>query len=144
MGKAMANLAGLNNLANLLLRLLLGGILIRSGYSKFFEAGIPKIIDTFRDVYGIPVAVVTGPFIATLESVGGMLLLLGLFTRYVGVLYTIEFIVAAWVKFTIIPPPAGGYLSGRLDLMILFVAFFLATQGAGKFSLDAKLRHGAM
>ncbi len=144
MGKAMSNLAGLNNLANLLLRLLAGGIFIRAGYAKFFEAGIPKVIDLFGGTYGIPIPQVTAPFIATLELAGGALLVLGLFTRYLGLLYVCEFIVAAWVKFTIIPPPGGGYLSARLDMLIIFTAFLLATQGAGKYSLDAKLRHGAM
>lgn len=144
MGKAMSNLAGLNNLANLLLRLLLGGILIRSGFGKFFEAGLPKVIDMFRGYGIIPVPEAAGPFIAALELGGGVLLVLGLFTRYVGVLYTIEFIVAAWVKYAVIPPPGGGYLIARLDMLIIFVSFFLATQGAGSYSLDAKLRHGAM
>ena len=142
MRNLMSKLAGLNDLANLLLRLMLGAILIRAGAFKFFEAGLSKITDNFRGYGIIPLPEVAAPLIAALELGGGVLLVLGLFTRYIGVLYTLEFIVAAWVKYAIIPPPNGGYLIARLDMLIIVVAFLLATQGAGKFSLDAKFRPG--
>jgi len=122
----------------LLVRLMMAAILIVAGYSKFFLAGLGKVADNFTG-YGIPVPAVTAPFIAILELGGGILLALGLLTRYLGMLYTVEFIVAAYVKVAIIPPPGGGYTGGRLDMMLIVVAILLATHGAGRWSLDAKL-----
>jgi putative oxidoreductase len=139
MNALMERLSRWNGCAMLAVRLLLGSILIRAGYAKFFEAGIGKIVENFRG-YGIPLAEISAPFIATLELVGGVLLVLGFFTRYLGLLYTVEFIVAAWVKYAMVPPPAGGYIGSRLDTLIVVVAFLLATQGAGKLSFDAKYR----
>lgn len=137
MNALMTKLSGWNPVAVLLVRLLLGSILILAGYAKFFTFGLAKVTESFHG-YGIPLPEIAAPFIAVLELGGGVLLVLGLFTRYLGVLYTFEFIVAAWVKYSVIAPPAGGYLGSRLDTLIVVVAFLLATQGAGAISLDAK------
>jgi uncharacterized membrane protein YphA (DoxX/SURF4 family) len=67
---------------------------------------------------------------------GGICLALGLGTRYLGVLFACEFVVAAWVKWV---PLDQGYMGSRLDTMLIVVALLLATQGAGKYSLDAKM-----
>lgn len=139
MNALMERLSRWNDCAMLAVRLLLGSILIRAGFAKFFEFGIGKITENFRG-YGIPLPEISAPFIATLELVGGVLLVLGFFTRYLGLLYTAEFIVAAWVKYAMVPPPAGGYIGSRLDTLIIVVSFLLATQGAGKLSFDAKYR----
>ena len=64
---------------------------------------------------------------------GGIALLLGVFVRYLGLLYTIEFIVAAfWVKL-----PTQGYAAARLDLMLLAGAAALYFLGAGRWSIDS-------
>jgi len=128
-----------SNVGLLLVRLVAAEVLIVAGYYKFFGFGLDKLIDNFSG-YGIPLPMLSGPFIAALELVGGILLALGLFTRYLGILFTIEFIVATYVKYAIVPPPAGGYAGSRIDTMLLVVAILLATNGAGRFSLDVKLR----
>lgn len=138
MHKLIEALKALSSVGQLLARLLMAVVLIVSGYGKFFVIGLDKVIENFTG-WGIPLAMVAGPFVAALELIGGILLALGLFTRYLGVLYTIQFIVAAYVKFAIIQPPAGGYGGARLDMMLVVVAILLATNGAGRLSLDAKL-----
>jgi putative oxidoreductase len=137
MQRFMSALAAQNGIAFLLLRLMTAHILIVAGYRKFFVLGIEGTIKNFEG-YGIPFHQVAGPAIGALELVGGILLAIGLFTRYLGVLFTLEFIVAWWVKYAIIPAPAGGYAGSRLDMLILVVALVFATQGAGALSLDAK------
>jgi putative oxidoreductase len=139
MSKLISFLRSQDSTGLLLVRLVMASILIVAGYSKFFMAGLERVTTMF-DGYGIiPLPAIVAPFIAALELGGGVLLALGLFTRYLGVLYFIEFIVAAWVKYSIVAAPGGGYLGSRLDTMLIVVALVLATHGAGKLSLDAKL-----
>jgi putative oxidoreductase len=81
----------------------------------------------------IAVPQVLGPFVALLELVGGIGILIGFMTRYLGVLITIEFIVATytqWVTF------GKGFAGARLDIMMLAGALVLATHGAGRYSID--------
>jgi putative oxidoreductase len=76
---------------------------------------------------------IAGPFIGTLELVGGILLLLGLFGRWLGLLYAIEFVVATfYVKFA-----GTGWASGRLDLMLLAGGILIFLAGPGKAAIDA-------
>jgi putative oxidoreductase len=112
------------------LRLAMGIILSVAGYMKLI--GIAGTIAYFTKL-GFPLPVVTAWFITLLELVGGIALILGLFVRYFGLLYTIEFIVAAfWVKL-----PTQGYAASRLDLMILAGAAVLYFLGAGRWSIDS-------
>jgi putative oxidoreductase len=79
------------------------------------------------------VPVITAWFITLLELIGGIALILGLFVRYFGLLYTIEFIVAAfWVKL-----PTQGFAAARLDSMILAGAAALYFLDAGRWSIDS-------
>lgn len=112
------------------LRLAMGIIFSVAGYTKL--VGIAGTIEYFAKL-GFPIPVVTAWFITLLELGGGIALILGLFVRYLGLLYTIEFIVAAfWVKL-----PMQGYAAARLDLMLLAGAAALYFLGAGRWSIDS-------
>ena len=112
------------------LRLVMGIIFSVAGYTKL--VGITGTIDYFTKL-GFPVPVITAWFITLLELGGGIALILGLLVRYLGIVYTIEFIVAAfWVKL-----PMQGYAAARLDLMLLAGAAALYFLGAGRWSIDS-------
>ncbi len=116
--------------APVLLRLVMGIILSVAGYAKFL--GIAGTIEYFTK-HGFPVPVITAWFIALLEFGGGIALIIGLFARYLGVLFVIQFIVAVlWVKF-----PTQGYAGARLDLMLIAGAAALYFLGAGRLSVDS-------
>ena len=118
----------------LILRVLGGYILLWTGYQKLFEAGFAGTIEAFGKM-GIVVPQVTGPFIALLEFFGGAAIILGLVTRYLGVLFVIEFIVAFFaVKI------GSGYVNFRIDLALFSFAVLWATHGAGEYSLDRTLK----
>jgi putative oxidoreductase len=93
----------------------------------------------FFEKIGFPVPMVVGLFIMALELFGGVLLILGLLTRYVALLFMVEFIVAAYVKWNLM---AQGFSGARIDLVILAAAILFATNGAGSLSIDAKIGRG--
>ena len=72
-----------------------------------------------------------------LETFGGLLLVLGLFTRPVALVLALEMLVA-YFQFHF---PRGGMPienQGELPLLFMLVWLFLAGNGAGPASLDAR------
>jgi putative oxidoreductase len=134
----IARLAGFADLSLVAVRVMMGIILVWHGYGKVTHG---FAIGFFRDKLGFPVAEVIAPFITFLELLGGIALIVGLFTRYLGVLYVIEFIVAAYVQAFAL---GKGYPGAELELLLLFVAALLATHGGGTISVDHSVRHTDM
>lgn len=112
------------------LRVMMGIILTYQGWLKITELGFAV---GFFDKVGIPFAMVTGPFISMLEFIGGLALVVGLFVRYLGTLFVIQFLVAANVQWVVLNT---GYMGSRLVLIILFGVVMLSTNGGGALSLD--------
>jgi len=116
-----------------LVRLVSALILFMAGYNKIFITGLDGVAGYFGKI-GIFLPQISGPFIGLLELAGGALLFAGLFTRYLGAIFAIEFVVATWAKFG---PLDQGFVGARIDLMLLVAGILFATNGAGKYSLDA-------
>ena len=132
----MEALEKLKPLALLLARLALGIIYMYHGYPKLF--GQTANVQQFFVRHGLPASWV---YIAgVLELFGGGLLILGLFTRVVGLLLTLEMGVAIWKVHL-----AHGIMSVKdyeFPLALGVAAFLLASAGAGMVSLDYPLFHG--
>ena len=111
-------------------RVVMGLIFVGAGWSKA-AAGFGVVASNFAKM-GMPIPGVTGPFIALLELIGGALLLVGLGGRRLGVLFAIEFLVAAFV----VKLPTVGWTNSRLDLMLLAGGVLLFFAGSGRLSLD--------
>lgn len=117
----------------LLLRMALGLIFFSHGYPKLAHAG--GGMQAFFVQHGLP-----GYFVhiaGVVEVFGGILLVLGLFTRVGALLLAIEMGVAIWKVHS-----GGGYLAVHdyeFPLALGTACFALATVGAGKFSLDSPL-----
>src|ERR1700733_3202667 len=127
----MQFLEKLKPVALLFLRLGLAAIFIFHGYPKLFgHAG--QWSDAFGHM-GFPryFAYISG----VLEFFGGLLLIVGLFTRIAGLLLAIEMAIAIWR----VHLPQGSALAVHnyeLPLAIAVGAFTLAAVGAGAVSLD--------
>jgi putative oxidoreductase len=96
-------------------------------------------VSGFFDKIGIFLPQISGPFIGLLELIGGALLFVGLFSRYLALLFAIEFIVASYAAWVLMNKGYGG---AELELMLLATSIMIATNGAGSFSLDAIIRKG--
>jgi putative oxidoreductase len=111
-------------------RIMTGLLFAVHGYQKF-AGGIGGVSAFFTKV-AIPLPGVMAPFIASLELVGGLLLILGLGTRVVGGLFTLEMLVTTlWVKI-----PSAGWNSSDLDRMLLVAGVLLVVAGPGAAALD--------
>ncbi len=119
-----------------IVRIAMGALILRSGINKIFILGFEKL-PGIMEHFGIPLAQVTGPFIGLLELAGGAALLLGFFSRYLSVLFCIEFIVAGWSHWLYL---GEGFMGARLELLLAVCGFLLATNGGGPLSLDKTLK----
>jgi len=132
---------------------LVGVVFVSEGVQKFLY---PDALGAGRFVkIGIPAPEVMGPFVGVVETIGGALILAGLFTRLAAIPLIIDMLVA--IASTKVPILLGhGYLSfanpstsrtgfwsmlheARTDLSMLLGSTFLLLVGAGASSLDAAL-----
>ena len=126
-------MSGRSNIAHLILRLATGIVLADAGIIKVFKQG--DLAKSVMVKYGVPVAEVMGPFISFLELAGGIALIVGLFTRYLGVIFTVEFVVTTLLKFKVgMEWPI--YNGAWIDLMLIGACLSLAANGAGMLSVD--------
>jgi putative oxidoreductase len=75
----------------LLVRLVVGWVFLWTGWQKLHI--LPRMIENFRS-WGIPAPEILTPFVSGVEFVGGLLLLVGLLTRFVSVPMMIVMLVA--------------------------------------------------
>ncbi len=114
------------------LRLVLGIIMIAHGYSKVTPAGFHQHAG-FVSHLGMPWWFAF--FSTAAEFAGGILIILGLFTRFAAAAFCAEMIVViAKVHWKIGLLPNGGY---QFPLALAGMAFALIFLGAGAISLDA-------
>ncbi|HUC54118.1 MAG TPA: DoxX family protein [Candidatus Cybelea sp.] len=132
----MKSLNSFQPMGLLVLRLSLGLIFFTHGYPKLAHSGAG--MQSFFVQHGLP-----GYFVyvaGVLEVFGGILLVLGVFTRGTALLLAIEMAVAIWKVHS-----DGGYLAVHnyeFPLALLAASLALATVGAGRFSLDYPLFEG--
>lgn len=134
MNNVIALLASHADNGRMILRVVTGIIIFIAGYTKVFVWGLGNVQNAFANM-GILLPQVAGPFVALLELIGGLMLIAGLFTRHVAVLFFIQFIVATYVVWA-----GKGFSGARLELMLLFVFLMLATNGSGPLSIDRNVR----
>lgn len=122
---------GQESLGLLILRIGFGVIFLGYGISKLGDIG--GVQGMFSHV-GIPLSMVFGPFVAVLEVVGGLALIVGAATRIFSLLLAIVMVVA------VLTVTAGHGLMGGFDInLALFVGLIgLVILGAGRYSLDAQ------
>jgi putative oxidoreductase len=119
-------------------RISMGLIFAVHGYQKFV-GGITGVSAFFAKA-SIPLPGLMAPLIAVLELVGGILLVLGVATRWVGLLFAIEMIVTTlWVQI-----PGRGWNASDLDRSLLAGGILLFLAGAGRLAVDERwLEKGA-
>ncbi|MBI1935400.1 DoxX family protein [Candidatus Woesearchaeota archaeon] len=135
----MAKENGNGGLALTLLRFVLGVIFAAHGYAKLFVPGGFAGTAEFFKAIGIPLAAYSALLVAVVEFAGGILLVLGLASRWASAVLIIEMLVALAKVHAkqgfFISQKAYGY---EFVLLILAVLFVLMVKGPGAISLGKK------
>jgi len=127
------------SIASTIMRVVLGIIFLAHGIDKL-QMGLGNVDGYFSSV-GVPgfLAYVA----AILELVGGVLLIVGLFTRYVSALFAIMLIAAIFMM-----KLSAGLLGGEggagyeLDLSLIVISIYLVLGEGSSLSLDRLLGFG--
>ena len=136
----------------LIMRLMVGGVFLSEGILKFVYPN--QGVGRFAKL-GIPMPELTATFIGSLEIVGGILFVAGLFTRVIAIPFIVEMVVAILTtKVGLylgtsplpLPPtlPKIGFWAvmheSRSDYAQILTSIFLLVAGPGSWSLDALIR----
>ncbi|HEX9088528.1 MAG TPA: DoxX family protein [Arthrobacter sp.] len=123
--------------ARTILRIVTGFLFAAHGWQKFNEFTIAGTQAAFAQM-GVPAANLVAPFVATLELVGGVALILGVLTRVFAALLAVDMLGALFLVHASagIFAATGGY---ELVLILAAAALAVALVGAGKVSVDKAL-----
>ena len=117
-------------------RLVVGWVFMWSGWAKL--NALPLVTENFIS-WGIPFPHIMTPFVSGVEFIGGLLLLLGLFTRIAAVPLVIVMIVATIsAKWGDVDSLAT--LLGFEEIAYMALFGWLAVAGPGPISLDRLLQ----
>lgn len=125
-------LTRLQPLGLLVMRIALGAVMIAHGYPKLFHGGFGQTTAVMVAHLGFPGFL--GYVVTYLEFIGGMMIVIGVFTRVVGLLFAGEMLVAI-LKVHL---SKGIGTQGGVDLPLVCGAIALALVffGAGLISVD--------
>lgn len=122
--------------APLVLRVVVGVIFAMHGYQKLTMMGVPGV-SGFLTMLGFPMPDVFAVLLIAAELGGGILLILGLWTHWTAKILAFVAVVAlATVHLS-----KGFFLPGyEFILLILAASVSVMITGAGKYSLDHKMK----
>ena len=115
------------------LRVVVGLVFLMHGGQKLFVFGLGGTAD-IMDKLGLPLPSVCAAIVITLELVGGLAILLGVFTRLAGALLAFEMVVAIMVARW-----HGGFFAPygyEFEFTLLGACLTFALYGPGRTSLE--------
>ncbi|HTX65194.1 MAG TPA: DoxX family protein [Opitutaceae bacterium] len=138
--------------ANILIRLVVGGVFLNEGILKFLDP-VANAAGRFATI-GLPHPELLGPFVAAVEVLGGALVILGLWSRWAALALFIDISVAlvttkvpillghAYWGLALMKLKSYGVLSmvheARTDLAMWFGLLFLLVAGPGRWAFEAR------
>jgi len=123
----------------LLLRVFIGLFLI---WNVWDNVTSPEHMQAFKDFlgkHGFAAPALMAPLSVYLQLLVGIAFVLGLFTRWAGILCAVNFLVAI-----VMVDHHGGMRGIFPSGCLVAIGLYLATHGAGRFSFDAAMRANEM
>lgn len=125
-----------NEIGKVILRVVLGLTFFIHGLVKF-QGGISNIVGYF-DILGIPGFMAYA--VAFIELAGGIVLIVGLGTRIVSILFALIMVGAIFTAKLSLGFLGNGEMAGyELDLALLAMSIYFIFANKSQFSLDQKL-----
>lgn len=110
----------------LLIRIATGLVFLMHGWQKVNHL---DMVGGMMTGFGLPLWM--GAFIAYLEVIGGLGLILGAATRVFGVAFGIEMLVAIFLTGGV----SNGYRPHELEIVLMLLSFGIALAGSGNYAL---------
>ncbi len=136
---ALSPMDRLAEFAPLVVRVIVGVIMAAHGLQKLLAG--PGNFGGFLAQLGVPAPTLMGYVVTLVELLGGILLIIGLFSRLAALLLTIDLVVAILlvkVNVGLIAPPQQG-AGAELDLALIAGFLVIVFAGPGSLSLDRTL-----
>jgi putative oxidoreductase len=127
-------LARLSDLGLLLLRAVTGAFLIYQSHDNVLSAERMAEFEGFLTQFNFIMPQVMAPLAVWAQFLCGIALVLGLLTRWAGLITAFVFIVAVW---TVHWPE--GFPGWWPALILVFLGILFATLGAGRYAVDHQL-----
>ena len=120
------------DLGLLLLRCVTGAFLIYQSHDNVFSAERMGEFVKFLTQFGFVYPELMAPLSVYAQFAGGIAFVLGLFTRWFGLIICFNFIVAVWMVHMNDPVP--GIWPAAI---LIFLGLYFGLRGSGRFGLDA-------
>ena len=131
----LAPAQGFGDFTLLLLRLFVGLVLVWGVWDNISSSARMQEFAGFLTQHGFPSPRLMAPLSVYLQFLIGLGFILGLFTRWAGIFCAIHFAIAIAMV-----DRHGGMRGVFPSGCLVFIGLYLATYGAGRFSIDAALR----
>lgn len=118
------------------LRMVVGLVFLMHGAQKLFVFGLGGTADIMGKL-GLPLPVLCAIVVIAVELLGGLAIVLGVFTRVAGALLAFEMLIAILVARL-----SGGYFAPygyEFELTLLGASLTFALNGPGQISLDENM-----
>jgi len=130
----LSPLSGLEDAALALMRVGIGAFLVWGVSDNITSPDHMATFQGFLAQHGFPAPALLAPFEVWLQALIGAALMLGLFTRWAGLLLAVNFVIAI-----VMVDRLGGLRASFGSLSLVLIGLYLATRGAGRLSLDQLL-----
>ncbi len=130
----LPELVRFSDLGLLLLRLVTGAFLIYQSHDNVLSAERMDEFVKFMTQFGFVYPEFMAPWAVWWQFLAGIGFILGLFTRFFGLVTMIQFIVACWMVHW--PQDFSGWWPA---LILVFLGLYFAFRGSGRYGLDALL-----
>ena len=122
------------DLGLLLLRLATGAFLIYQSHDNVFSVARMDEFEKFLAQFGFPYPELMAPLSVYAQFAAGISFILGLFTRWFGLITAFNFTVAVWMVHWADPVP--GIWPAAI---LIFLGLYFGLRGSGRYGLDALL-----
>lgn len=128
---SLSHLSRCSDLTLLLLRVITGAFLVHETWDNVSSAARMREFVGFLDQFGFTSPELLAPLSVAVQFGAGVLLILGLFTRWAGLAVAANFVVAV-----VMVHWAEDFRGWWPALVLVFIGLHIAATGSGRFGLD--------